>query len=101
MRIHYKKLADRHPPHRHRGSVSIQTMSIRDSFINLQQALSHAVCICNRPIQIGLADVCQPSSTQFRFEIITRSIDSRGYHWELFLLDVIRDSEFNTNLQYN
>jgi hypothetical protein len=41
-----RKHANRHT--HQRGSVSIQTMCIRDSIINLQQALSHVVCFCNR-----------------------------------------------------
>jgi hypothetical protein len=39
--IHCRKLAYHWHTH-HRGSVSIQIMSIRDSNINLQQAVSHA-----------------------------------------------------------
>ncbi len=70
--IHCRKLANWHI--HHRGSVGIQTMSIRDSFINLQRATPHDVSFSNLPIGIG--HVRQPSSTQFRLELITQSIDS-------------------------
>ncbi len=35
----------------------------------------------NCPIQKGLEDVCQPTSTQFRFEIITQCINSCCQTW--------------------
>ncbi len=76
--IHCRKPANLHI--HYRGSVSIQNMSIRASFINLQRAVPHDVSFRNRPIGIGLADVSQPrlpSRTQFRLELITQSIDSR------------------------
>jgi hypothetical protein len=76
MCIHCRKLANWHI--HHRGSVSTQTKSIRDSNIKLQQAVSHAVSCRHLPIGIGLADVRQPSRTQFRFELITQSIESHG-----------------------
>ncbi len=99
LHIHCRKLANRHI--HHRGSVSIQTMSIRDSFINVQRAVPHDVSCRNRSIGIGLADVRQLSRTQFRLELITQSIDGRGNGCTLFLPDVIGDSEFDTDLRYN
>ena len=94
VRIHCRKLANWHI--HHRGSASIQTKSIRDLFINLHHAglpCSHDVSFRNRPIRIGLVDVRQPRSTQFMFELITQSIDTRGNGCALFLPDVIGDSE--------
>ncbi len=85
----------------HGGFESIQSKSIRNSIINLQRAVSNDVRFRNRPIGIGLADVRQPSRTQFRFEIITQSIDTRGNGCALFLPDVIGDSEIDKNLQNN
>jgi hypothetical protein len=82
-------------------SVNIQTKSIRDSIINLQQAHSHAVSFLNRPIWIGLVVVCQSCLMQFRLELSTQSINSCCNDWALFLSDVIGDFEFNMNLQYN
>ena len=70
VRFHCIKLANQHI--HHKGSVSIQTKSIRDSIINLQQAVSHAVSFRNRPIQIGLSDVRQPCRTQSRLELSTQ-----------------------------
>jgi hypothetical protein len=99
VHIRCRKFANLHI--QHRGSVSIQTMSIRDSFINVQRAVSHDVSCRNRSIGIGFADVRQLSSTQFRLDLITQSIDRRGNSYTLFLPDVIGDSEFDTNLQYN
>jgi hypothetical protein len=72
--IHCRKLPNQHI--HHRGSVRIQTKSIRDSIINLQQVLSHAVNFSNLPIWKGLADVLQPCSKQFRLELSTQSIDN-------------------------
>ncbi len=76
LRIHStgRKLANQHI--HHRGSVSIQTKSIRDSIINLQQALSHAVSFHNQQhiLIIGLADVRQPCCTQFRLELSTHPL---------------------------
>ncbi len=95
--IHCRKLSNQHICHRR--SVSIQTMSIRDSIINLPQALSHGVSFRNRPIRIGLADVRQPRCTQFRFELITQSIYSRGNDWVLFLPVVIRDSKIRRSTE--
>ena len=86
----------------HRGSVSIQTKGSLDSFIDLQRAVSNDDSRClNRPIGIVLADVRQPTSTQFRFEPITQSIDTCGKDCTLFLPDVIGDSEIGTNLRNN
>ncbi len=100
VHIHCRKLANQHI--HHRGSVTIQTKSIRDSIINLQQALSHAVSFRNRPIRIGISDIRQPCSTQSRLELSTQwSIDSLGNDWALLLPDVIGDSKFDTNLWYN
>ncbi len=65
----HKTCQSAHPP---QGLVSIQTRSIWDSIINLQQALSHAVIFRNRPIQIGLSPVRQPCSTQSMLEISTQ-----------------------------
>jgi hypothetical protein len=70
VRIHCIKLANQHIYHR--GLVSIQTKSIRDSIINLQQALLNAVSFRNRPTQIGLSDVRQPCRTQSRLELSTQ-----------------------------
>ncbi len=39
----------------------------------------------DRPVQIGLADVRQPTSTQFMFELITQYINSRCNGCALFL----------------
>ena len=71
------------------------------SNIKLQQAVSPVVSCRDQPIEIGLADVRQPTSTQFRFELITQSINSCGNGCALFLPDVIGDSEIDTNLQNN
>ncbi len=92
MSFHCRKLANWYI--HHRGSVSIQTKSIRDSIINLQQALSHSFSFGtgNSPIQIGLADVLQPCSTQFRHELSIQSINSCCNDCALFLPDVIGDS---------
>ncbi len=76
VRIHCRKLVNQHI--HHGGSTRIQSKSIRDSIINLQRAVSHEVRFRNWPIGIGLADVRQPSRTQFRFELITQSIHTRG-----------------------
>jgi hypothetical protein len=99
VRIHCWKLSNWHI--HHRGSVSIQTQSSLDSSIDLQRAVSHDIRCLNRPIWIVLADVRQPTSTQFRFEPITQSIDTCGKDCTLFLPDVIGDSEIGTNLQNN
>ncbi len=79
----------------HGAFASIQSKSIRNSIINLQRAVSHDVRFRNRSIRIGLADVRQPSRRQFRFELITQSIDTRGNGCALFLPDVISDSEIS------
>ncbi len=96
VRIHCRKIAHQHI--HHRGSVSVQTQNIRDSNINLQQAVSHAVSCRDLSIGIGLAHVRQPARTQFWFELITQSIDSCGNGWALFLPEVIGNSKINTNL---
>jgi hypothetical protein len=95
--IHCRKLANWHI--HHGGSASIQSKSIRDSILNLQRAVSHDIRLCNLPIGIGLADVHQPSLTQFRFELFTQCIDARGIGCVPFLPDVISDSKIDTNLQ--
>ena len=64
-----KKLANRHI--KHRGSVSIQTKSFRDSIIKHESVFPHDVRCRSRPIRIGLADVRKRTRTQFRFEPIT------------------------------
>jgi hypothetical protein len=59
---------------------------IREHTIQEHQELDHQSPTCrphdvrfrNRPIGIGLADVRQPSRTQFRFELITQSINTCG-----------------------
>ncbi len=76
VHIHCRKLANQHI--RHRESASIQTKSIRDSIINLQRAVSYDFRFRNLPIGTGLADVLQPSCTQFRFELIPQSINTCG-----------------------
>jgi hypothetical protein len=77
VHIHCKKLANLHI--HHWGSVSIQTKSIKDSISKSQSLLSHCGSWCNRPIRIGLADVREPFSTQYRLELIrvTQCINSR------------------------
>jgi hypothetical protein len=96
VRLHCRKLANRHI---HRwGSVSIKTKSIKDSITKHQSLPSHGGSWRNGPIGINLADVREPSSTQFSLELITQCINSRGNGCSFFLPDVIRNSEFDTNL---
>jgi hypothetical protein len=96
VRIHCRKLANRHI--NHMGSVSIQTKSIRDSIIKHQSVFSHDVRCRSRPIRIGLADVRKPTRTQFRFELIIQLINGRCNGCAFFLPDVIGNSEIDTNL---
>ncbi len=73
VRIHCRKLANRYI--HHWGSVSIHTKSIKDSIIKHQGLCSHSGSWRNRPIGIGLADVREPSSPQFRLEPIAQYIN--------------------------
>ncbi len=86
---------------RHLGAYSMQKTcqlahpprGIRQHTIQEHQELNHQSPTCsphdvrfrNRSIGIGLADVRQLSSTQFRFELITQSIDTCGNGCSLFL----------------
>ncbi len=99
VHIHCRKLANWHI--RDWGSVSIQTKSIKDSIIKHQGLFSHCGSWRNWPIRIGLADVREPSSRQFRLEPITQCINSHCNGSALFLPDVICDSEFDMNLWHN
>jgi hypothetical protein len=96
VRIHCRKLDSWHI--HHWQSVSIQTKSIKNSIIKHQVVFSHGGSWRDRPTGIGLADVRQPSSPQFRLEPIAQGIDSLGNGSALFLPDVICNSEFDTNL---
>ena len=81
--------------------MSIRTKSIKDSIIKHQGLFSHGGSWRNRPIGIGLADVREPSSPQFRLEPIAQCIKSPGNGSALFLPDVICYSEVDTNLWQN
>jgi hypothetical protein len=75
-------------------------MSIRDSFINLQRAVSHDVSCHNRPVRIGLADVLQPSSNS-GLNFLAPNPSIVAGMTERFPSRRDRDSEIDMNLQNN
>jgi hypothetical protein len=98
VRIHCWKLSNWHI--HHRGSVSIQTQSSLDSSIDLQRAVSHDIRCRNRPVRIGLADASQAApNSGLNFLAPNPSIVAGMT--QRFPARRDRDSEIDTNLQYN
>ncbi len=83
-----KKLANWHISLR--GSVSIQTKSIRDSILKHQSVFPHDVRCSSRPIWIGLAEVRKPTRTQF---------SSNSFHYYYLLgLGLVLEAQIPENV---